>query len=103
MDPKKVKAIAKWQRLTTVTEIWSFLGLVGYYRRFVKDFSEIFSPLTKLTCKGVKFLWNDDYEVCFQKLKECLTSALMLTLPSRTEGYMVYCDALRVGLRCVLM
>ena len=83
--------------------MWIFLGLVGYYCRFVKDFSRISAPLTKLTHKGEKFLWNNDCEVSFQKLKEYLTSAPVLALPSGTEGYVVYCDASRVGLGCVLM
>ena len=59
VDPKKIEAVADWPRPTTVTKIRSFLGLAGYYRRFVKDFSKIAAPLTRLTQKNVKFVWTD--------------------------------------------
>ena len=59
VDPKKIEAITEWQRPTTVTEVRSFLGLAGYYRRFMKDFSKIAAPLTKLTQKNVNFMWTD--------------------------------------------
>ena len=98
MDPKKIEAITEWPRPTTVTEMKSFLGLAGYYRRFVKDFSKIAAPLTKLTQKNMKFGWTDRCEERFQLLKDLLTSAPVLTLPSGDEGYTVYCDASRVGL-----
>ena len=65
MDPKKIEAITEWQRPTTVTEVRSFLGLAGYYRRFVKDFSRIAAPLTRLTQKNVKFVWTDKCEEHF--------------------------------------
>jgi hypothetical protein len=76
---------------------------VGYYRRFVEGFSTIASPLTKLTRKEVKFIWSKECEESFQELKERLTSAPVLTLSSRTEGFVVYNDALKRGLVCVLM
>ena len=103
VDPKKIKAIIDWPRPTTVTEVRSFLGLAGYYRRFVKDFSKIAAPLTKLTQKNVKFVWTDRFKEHFQLLKDLLTSVPVLTLPSGDEGYTVYCDASRVGLGRVLM
>ena len=65
MDPKKIEAIIDWLRPTTVTEVRSFLGLVGYYRRFMKDFSKIVAPLTRLTHKNVKFIWTDRCEEHF--------------------------------------
>ena len=65
VDPKKIEAVADWPRPTTVTEIRSFLGLAGYYRRFVKDFSKITAPLTRLTQKNVKFVWTDICEEHF--------------------------------------
>ena len=103
MDPKKVEAVFNWPRPTNVTEIRSFLGMAGYYRRFVKDFSRISAPLTRLIRKQVKFEWDDTYEQSFQKLKDCLTTAPVLALPTNQGGMTVYCDASRVGLGCVLM
>ncbi|WZZ15423.1 hypothetical protein YC2023_108512 [Brassica napus] len=102
-DPEKVQAIREWPRLTTVTEVRSFLGLAGYYRKFVKDFSSIAKPLTKLTGKGVPFLWVEETERAFKKLKEALTTAPVLALPEQGKPYTVYTDASRVGLGCVLM
>ena len=92
-----------WDRPTTVTEIRSFLGLAGYYRRFIKNFSKIAAPLTRLTQKNVKFVWSGTCESSFKELKECLTTALVLALSNGTDGYVVYCDASRVGLGYVLM
>ena len=69
----------------------------------MKDFSKIVAPLTRLTQKNVKFVWTDRCEEHFQLLKDLLTSTPVLPLPSRNEGYAVYCDASRVGLGCVLM
>ena len=103
VDPKKIEAIIDWPRPTTVTEVRSFLGLAGYYRRFVKDFSKIATPLTRLTQKNVRFDWTDKCEEHFQLLKDLLTTAPVLTLPSGDEGFTVYCDASRVRLECVLM
>ena len=98
MDPKKTEAITEWPRPTTVSEIKSFLGLAGYYRRFVKDFSKIDAPLTSLTQKNDKFLWTNNCKENIHLLKDKLTSAPVLTLPSGSEGYTVYCDASRVGM-----
>ena len=103
VDPKKVEAVSNWPRPTNVTEIRSFLGMAGYYRRFVKDFSRISAPLTRLIRKQVKFEWDDTCEQSFQKLKNCLTTAPVLALPTDQGGMTVYCDASRVGLGCVLM
>ena len=103
VDPKKIEVVVEWPRPTIVTEIRSFLGLAGYCRRFVKDFSKITAPLTRLTQKNIKFIWTDRCEEHFQLLKDLLTSAPVLTLLSGNEGYTVYCDASRVGLGCVLM
>ncbi|XP_073219665.1 uncharacterized protein [Cicer arietinum] len=103
VDPSKVEAVQNWPRPTTMKEIRSFHGLAGYYRRFVKDFSKIVSSLTRLTKKKVEFRRTDACEESFQKLKEYLTSSPILTLPIGGESYVVYCDASRVGLGCVLM
>ncbi|KAD2394125.1 hypothetical protein E3N88_41102 [Mikania micrantha] len=103
MDPTKVEAITKWPTPTSVTEIRSFLGLAGYYRRFVEGFSKIILPLTQLLRKGVKYSWNDEREKSFQELKKRLVSAPILSLPSGTGGYQIYSDASTKGLGCVLM
>ena len=103
VDPQKVEAVRKWPRPTTPTDIQSFLGLVGYYRRFVESFSSIDAPLTKLTQKKMKFVWSDLCENSFEKLKDKLTTAPVLTLPDGIDDFMVYCDASHVGLGCVLM
>ncbi|KAH9685255.1 Endonuclease [Citrus sinensis] len=103
VDPQKIEAVVKWERPTNVTEVRSFLGFAGYYRRFVEGFSKIAIPMTRLTRKNAKFQWDDDCEKSFQELKTCLTSAPVLTLPSGNEGFMVYSDASRQGLGCVLM
>ena len=93
IDPKKVETIQQWPRPTSVTEIHSCLGLVGYYRRFVKDFSKIASPLTILTQKNVRYEWLDECEANFHKLKDCLISALVLVLPSSLGGFSVFYNA----------
>ena len=77
VDPSKVEAVMEWERPTTVTEIRSFLGLAGYYRRFIKEFSQLALPLTKLTRKDVPFVWNPECENSFAQLKEKLTTALI--------------------------
>nr|GFB00294.1 retrotransposable element Tf2 [Tanacetum cinerariifolium] len=103
MDPAKVEAIIKWPRLTSVTEVRSFLGLAGYYRRFVEGFSRLALPLTKLMRKGEKFVWNEEREKSFEELKQRLVSAPVLTLPSGSSGFQIYSDASKKGLGCVLM
>ncbi|GKD21361.1 reverse transcriptase, partial [Tanacetum coccineum] len=103
MDPAKVEAITKWPRPKTVTEVRSFLGLAGYYRRFVEGFSRLALPLTKLMRKGEKFVWNKEREKSFEELKKRLVSAPILTLLSGSDGFQIYSDASKKGLGCVLM
>ena len=103
VNPRKIEAVSEWPRPTTVTEIQSFLGLAGYYRRFVQDFSKIAAPMTRLTQKNVKFVWSDAFENSFQLLKEKLTTTPVLILPNGEDKFTVYCDASRVGLGYVLM
>ena len=103
VDPEKVEAVMSWERPKSVFEIRSFLGLVGYYRRFIEDFSKIATPMTRLTQKEVKFEGDDRCEEAFQELKRRLTSAPILIVPDRGQGYIMYYDASRAGLGCVLM
>ncbi|XP_074360224.1 uncharacterized protein LOC141700317 [Apium graveolens] len=103
VDPSKIEVIMNWERPKTVTEIQSFLGLAGYYRKFVQDFSKIAGPLKNLTRKDVKFVWSEECEQIFNELKKRLTTAPLLGLPDGTEDFVIYSDASRKGLGCVLM
>ncbi|WMV33027.1 hypothetical protein MTR67_026412 [Solanum verrucosum] len=86
VDSQKIEAVKSWPQPTTLMEVRSFLGLAGYYRRFVEGFSSISAPLTKLTQKAVKFQWSDECEKSVQELKDRLTKAPVLSLPEGTEG-----------------
>nr|GEZ93164.1 putative reverse transcriptase domain-containing protein [Tanacetum cinerariifolium] len=103
IDPAKVEAITKWPRPKIMTEFISFLGLAGYYRRFVEGFSCLALPLTKLIRKGEKFVWDEEREKSFEELKKRLVFAPILTLPSGSGGFQIYSDASKNGLGCVLM
>ena len=83
VDPGKVEVVMSWERPKSVFEIRSFLGLAGYYRRFIEDFSWLAAPMTRLTRKEVKFVWDDSCERAFQELKRRLTSAPILIVPER--------------------
>ncbi|GJR21463.1 putative reverse transcriptase domain-containing protein [Tanacetum coccineum] len=103
VDPAKIESIMDWASRKTATEIRQFLGLAGYYRRFIEGFSKIAKSMTKLTQKKVKFDWGNKQEAAFQLLKEKLCSAPILALPEGAENFIVYCDALHKGLGAVLM
>ncbi|GJW55878.1 putative reverse transcriptase domain-containing protein [Tanacetum coccineum] len=103
VDPTKIESIKDWESPKTPTEIHQFLGLVGYYRRFIEGFSKIAKPMTKLTQKSVKFNWGEKEETAFQTLKQKLCSAPILALPEGSENFVVYCDASHKGLGAVLM
>jgi hypothetical protein len=103
VDPKNVAAVVEWKRPSSVSEIRSFLGLAGYYRRFIPIFSSIAKPLTRLLEKGVLFVWSSDCEASYQTLKSKLVDALILALPESGKHFTVYTDASRIGLGCVLM
>ncbi|KAD5802806.1 hypothetical protein E3N88_14166 [Mikania micrantha] len=93
----------KWNPPKTPTEVRSFLGLAGYYKRFIQDFSRIATPLTKLTRKETKYDWGPTQVQAFEELKKRLTEAPILTLPDGNEDMVVYSDASYLGLGCVLM
>ncbi|KAI3827938.1 hypothetical protein L1987_02027 [Smallanthus sonchifolius] len=103
VDPSKIEAIKNWEAPRTPTEVRQFLGLAGYYRRFIENFSKIALPLTTLTQKDKKFDWTDKQESAFQLLKQKLCSAPILSLPEGIDNFVVYCDASHQGLGCVLM
>nr|GEU42743.1 hypothetical protein [Tanacetum cinerariifolium] len=93
VDPGKIEAVKNWASPTTPTEIRQFLGLAGYYRRFIKDFSKISKSLTILAQKDKKFVWGKDQEMDFQILKQKLYEAPILALPKGNDDFVVYCDA----------
>ncbi|GJZ30064.1 putative reverse transcriptase domain-containing protein [Tanacetum coccineum] len=103
IDPAKIEAINNWASPTTPTEVRQFIGLVGYYRRFIKDFSKIAKSLTELTQKNKKYIWGEDQDSAFQLLKQKLCEAPILALPEGNDDFVVYCDASHQGLGAVLM
>ena len=103
VDTAKVEAVSNWSQPKNASEVRSFLGLAGYYRRFIEGFSKIALPLTKLTRKNQKFEWTDDCKRSFELLKDKLSNAPILTIPSGEAGFVIYSDASKQGLGAVLM
>ncbi|GJR16649.1 putative reverse transcriptase domain-containing protein [Tanacetum coccineum] len=103
VDPSKVESVKNWKTPESPTEIRSFLGLAGYYQRFIENFSKIAKPLTLLTQKNKAYVWGDNQDEAFQILKEKLYNAPVLALPDGPDDFMVYCDASKQGFGCVLM
>src|SRR3954467_2267878 len=103
VNPSKVTAVTDWEPPKNVGEVRSFLGLAGYYRRFIENFSKIAKPMTELLKKEKKYDWTEACEVSFQELKKRLVSAPVLCLPDIEKEFQVYCDASRQGLGSVLM
>ncbi|GJX76749.1 putative reverse transcriptase domain-containing protein [Tanacetum coccineum] len=103
VDPAKIESIKDWTSPKSPTEIRQFLGLAGYYRRFIEGFSKIAKPMTKLTQKKVKFVWGDKQEAAFQLLKQKLCIAPILALPEGSEDFIAYCDISKKSLGAVLM
>ncbi|GJY02542.1 putative reverse transcriptase domain-containing protein [Tanacetum coccineum] len=103
VDPAKIEAVKNWTSPTTPTEVRQFLGLAGYYQRFIEGFSKIAKPLTKLTQKNKKYIWGEEQESAFQLLKQKLCEAPILALPEGNDDFVVYCDASLQGLGVVLM
>ncbi|KAK5772151.1 hypothetical protein PVK06_048424 [Gossypium arboreum] len=103
VDPNKISAILNWKPPRNITEVRSFLGLAGYYRRFVKGFSAIATPMTKLLQKDVKFEWTEKCQKSFDQLKTYLTEAPILVQPESGKEFVIYSDASLLGLGCVLM
>jgi hypothetical protein len=103
VDPSKVKDVLNWKPPMDILEIRSFLRLVGYYRRFIQDFSKIAKPMTRLLEKGMEFKWSQDCQDSFEELKKCLTTMPVLVLPNLSKKFDIYCDASKRGLGCVLI
>ncbi|GKC15183.1 putative nucleotidyltransferase, ribonuclease H [Tanacetum coccineum] len=103
VDPAKIEAVKNWPVPKSPTEVRQFMGLAGYYRRFIEGFSLIAKPLTKLTQKNKRFEWGADEDEAFQKLKQDLCTAPILALPEGPDDFVVYCDASLKGYGAVLM
>jgi hypothetical protein len=103
VDPAKVKEIMAWSIPTTVIEIQSFLGLAGYYQRFIEGLFKITKPMNSLLEKGLEFKWDEKCQDSFDQLKKRLMSPSVLVMPDLQKGFDIYCDACGQGLGCVLM
>jgi hypothetical protein len=103
MDPDKVQKVMDWKAPTSISEVWSFLGLAGYYHHFILDFSKIAKPMTSLLQKDHKFVWTEECETTFRTLRRLLTTAPVLAQPNMEKPFYVFCDASKTGLGCVLM
>jgi hypothetical protein len=103
VDPSKVQEVLDWKSLRSVTQIYSFIGLAGYYRRFIPNFSKIAKSMTKLLEKDAKFKWGPQCEESFLTLMKLLTTALVLAQPDIDQPFDVYCDASGTGIGGVLM
>jgi hypothetical protein len=103
VDASKVRDVLDWKPPRTMHQVRFFLGLDGYYRRFIPNFSKIAKPITDLSKKEEKFVWNAERDEAFQGLKKLLTTSLMLAQPDITKSFDVYCDASSTGFGCVLM
>jgi hypothetical protein len=103
VDPSKVQDVLSWNAPTSVSDIWSFLGLARYYRRFIEGFSKISKPMTELLEKDKKFEWTSGCKASLHELKKQLTTALILVMPDMERPFSNYCDASGQGLGCVLM
>jgi hypothetical protein len=97
VDPRNIEAIRGWSAPKNVTEFRSFMGLVGYYRRFIEGFSKIAHPITSLQNKGVNFQWTLECEKSFQHLKQLLISAPILRIVDPNEDFIVCIDACKEG------
>jgi hypothetical protein len=102
VDPAKIEAVSEWKQPQNVTNIKNFLGLAGYYCRFIENFSKITKPI-ELLQKSAPFVWNEAREKSFQKLKRRLMTTPILSLLDIHQNFVVYCDASKQGLGCVLM
>jgi hypothetical protein len=103
VDLDKIKAIMDWPTPKDVSDIRSFMGLVGYYWRFIQGFSKFGFPITSLQKKGVKFIWTSECEERFQVLKYLLTNAHVLNIADPNKDFIVCTYACKEGLRGVLM
>jgi hypothetical protein len=98
VDPDKVCDVLDWKPPKSIHQVRSFLGLTGYYRRFILNFFNISKPITELLKKDTKYVWSKDFDEAFQTLKKLLTTSLMLAQPDIAKPFNIYCDASGTGL-----
>jgi hypothetical protein len=103
VDPSKVKDVLCWKTPQNISNIRSFLGLAGYYKRFIEGFSKISKHMLELLAKVNTIEWMPRRETSFQELKKRLTTTPVLTMPDMEKPFSIYCDASSQGLGCVLM
>jgi hypothetical protein len=103
IDPSKFQDVLSWKAPMSVTDILSFLGLAGYYQRFIEGFSKISKPMTELLEKDKKFEWMPACEASFQEFKKRLMTTPILVIPDMEKSFSIYCDASGQELGCVLM
>jgi hypothetical protein len=103
VDPGKVRDVLDWKPPKSVHQVRSFLGLAGYYRRFILNFSKISKPITELLKKDTKYVWSKDCDEAFNTLKKLLTTSSVLAQPDIAKPFNVYCDASDIGMGGVLM
>jgi hypothetical protein len=103
MDPSKARDVLDWEPSKSIHQVRSFLGLAGYYRMFIPNFSKISKPITELLKKGTKYVWTKECDEAFQTLKKLSTTSPVLAQPDIVKPFDIYCDASGTGLRCVLM
>jgi hypothetical protein len=103
VDPSKVRDVLDWKPPKSAHQARSFLGLAGYYRRFISNFSKISKLITELLKKDTKYVWSKDCDEAFQTLKKLLTTSLVLAQPDIAKPFKVYCDASGTSLGGVLM
>jgi hypothetical protein len=103
VDPSKVRDVLDWEPQKSVHQVRSFLGLAGYYRRFIPNFSKISKSITELLKKGIKYVWSKECDEAFQTLKKLLTTSPVLAQPDIAKPFDIYCDVSGTGLGYVLM
>ena len=102
VDPKKIRAIIEWPKPKNISKLWGFLGLTWYYRRFIKNYAHLTTPLTNLLKKN-SFQWNLEAQKCFENLKNIMSTTLVLATPDFSKPFIIECDASGFGIGAILM